>query len=75
MECGGQNVNGPHKLIGRGTIKRHGFVGEGVALLVEVYQCGGEPWGIIYAQAIPSDTVHFLLPTGQDVRLSAPSPA
>ena len=47
-------------------------MGEGVALLEELYHCGGEPWGIIYAQVIPSDIVHFLLPTCQDVELSAP---
>ena len=38
-----------------------------MALLEQVYHCRGEPWGIIYAQVIPSDIVHFLLPTGQDV--------
>ena len=30
---------------------------------------------VSYAQAMPNDKVHFLLPADQDVELSAPSPA
>ena len=39
--CGSLNVIDPHNLIGSDTIKRCDFVGVGVALLKEVYHCGG----------------------------------
>ena len=61
--CGSLNVIVPHKLI----VTQVG----GVALLVEVCHCGG----IIYAQAMPSVSEYFLIPAGQDVGLTAPSPA
>ena len=35
--CGGLNMFGP----GSGTVRRHGLVGVGVALLKEVCHCGG----------------------------------
>ena len=38
FEC---NCSLPGKLIGRGTIRRCGFVGVGGALLEEVCHCGG----------------------------------
>ena len=46
-----------------------------MALLEEVCQCGGR-LGVSYAQVMPSVTPSLLLlPVGQDVEFSAPSPA
>ena len=45
---------------GSGTIKWCDFIGLG---------------GLIYAQATPNVSVHFLFPADQNVGLSAPSPA
>lgn len=41
VEYDSLNVIGPHNLIGSVTIRRCGFVGVGMALLEEVYYCGG----------------------------------
>ena len=41
MGIGSVAVVGPHMPIGSGTIRRHSFVGVGVALLEEVSHCGG----------------------------------
>jgi hypothetical protein len=35
MKCGSLNTNGRCRSIGSGTIRRCGFIGEGVALLEE----------------------------------------
>jgi hypothetical protein len=60
---------------GSGTIRRCGFVGVGVALLEEVCHCG-MGFEVSYAQAILSVVYSLLLlPSDQDVDLSAPSPA
>lgn len=81
--CGGMNRIGPHKLmclnvwsIGSGTIRRCSLAGIGMALLEEVWHCGGGIWGHIYSQVMPS-VVHrlLLLPVDQDVELFVPSPA
>ena len=53
---------------GSGPIRRYGLVRVGMVLLEEVCHCGGGLWGLIYAQAMPSETDHFLLPVSQDVR-------
>ena len=57
--CGGLKENDPPK--GSGTIRRCGFVGVGEALLEEVCHYGSGLWCLIYAQAIPSVSDHFLL--------------
>jgi hypothetical protein len=36
LYCGDFNENDPHRLIERGTIRKYGLVGIGVALLEEV---------------------------------------
>ena len=46
-----------------------GGVGVGVVLLKGVHHCGGGLQGLTYAQVTPSETVHFLLPLDQDVRM------
>ena len=71
--CGGLNAIGPQKLTGRGTIRKCGFVGVCIALLEQVCHCKGVS-EVSCAQAIPCDTVHFLLLEDQDVDVSAPSP-
>lgn len=53
---------------GSGTISRHGLVQLGVVSWEEVYHCGAELWGLIYAQITPCETVHFLLPVSQSVK-------
>ena len=71
---GGLSRNGSHRLvcsnaqyIGSGTIR-------GIALLEEVYHCGGR-FEVSYAQVTPiMRTVHFLFPVDQDVELSTTSP-
>ena len=69
-DYGGLKENGPKE---GGIIRRHGFVGVNVVLLEEVCHCGGGLWSLIYAQATPIISVHFLLPADQD-KCSAPSP-
>ena len=56
---------------GSGTIRRCGFVGVGVALLKEVCHYESRLYGLIYAQIIPSEIDHFLLPLDQDVEFSS----
>lgn len=56
-------------------MRAYGFVGGGVALPYKVCLCGGECWGLVYAQAMSSDTVPFVLSVDQDLELLAPSPA
>jgi hypothetical protein len=38
--CGDLNENGPHELLGSGTIRRCSLVEVGVALLEDVCHCG-----------------------------------
>ena len=58
-------------LIGSVTIRRCGLVGLGVVLLEEVCHCGGRLCSLIYAKVCLM-TVSYLLPSDQDVELSAP---
>lgn len=51
-----------------GTIRRYDFVGVGVVLLDKMCHCGGGLLGIIWAQAMPSEIIPFLLPSDQDVK-------
>jgi hypothetical protein len=48
---------------------------EGVALLENVYHCGGGAFEVSYAQTTPSMEHSLLLPSDQDVEFSALSPA
>ena len=66
--CGGLKKMVPN------TVTLLGLVGVGVVLLEEVCHCGSWLSGLIYAQAMPSETVHFLFPE-QDVELPTASPA
>lgn len=61
--------------IASGTIRAYGFGGGGVTLSYKVCLCGGECGALIYTQAMPSDTVHFVLSVDQDLNLLALSPA
>ena len=60
--------NGPHGPIGRGTFRRHGFVGVGVTLLGEVHH-----WGVGFevseAQARPSDLLSLPAVVGSGGRM------
>jgi hypothetical protein len=62
--------------IGSGTIRRCCLIGISVTLLKDVCHCWGGLQGVTYVQAILS-VVHSLslLPSDQNVELSAPSPA
>ena len=78
--CGGLNRFGLHRLIylsawpiGSGTTRRCGSVGVGVALLEEVCHCGGGPWGLLCSSYTQCGSP-LLLPSHQDIELSAPSP-
>ena len=61
--CGSLNEIGSHNLIGSGTIKKYGFVGVSVALLKEVWHCGGG-WAVKFPvhRIRPIVSVNFLLP-------------
>ena len=72
--CSSLTVIVPNKIIGRGTVRRGGFAGVGVALLEEACHCGDQLWGLICTQTIPSETDHFLLPE-QDSEILATAPA
>lgn len=64
--CDSLNVIGFHNFIGSGTNRRCGFVGVILPCWRKCYSEGGL-WGLIYAQAMPSASVYFLLPSVQDV--------
>lgn len=49
------------------------FVGVGMVFWEVVCYCEGGLLGLIYCQALPSETVLFQLPADQDVGLSDPA--
>ena len=55
-----------------GTIRRHSFVGAGVALLEEVNHCGGVLYVSNAQDALTVDTVHLMLPVDSGEKVSAP---
>ena len=67
--CGGLNAIVSNKLIGSDTIRRCSFVGVGMPLLEEVCHS----LGLIYAQAMISVSVHFLLLSDQDIEFLTPA--
>lgn len=56
-ESGSLNIIGPHELMESGTVRKYGFVGGSVTVGL----------GLIYAQVMLSEIVHFLLSSNQDV--------
>ena len=64
LVCGGLNENGPHRLIGSGTVGRFGLIGIGVTLLEEVCQGG---WALRFQRCVQCGTL--LLFSGPDVEL------
>lgn len=50
---------------GNGTNEQYDLVGIGVGFLEEVCHRGGRPRDLIYAQAMPSETVYFPLPAAE----------
>ena len=72
VECARLNVISSHKPIEIGTVSKCDLVEVGVKRKCITVDVGFE---VSYAQPMPSDTVHFMLPVDQDVELSSPSPA
>jgi hypothetical protein len=71
--CGGLNESGPHRPIGRGTVRRCGLFGVGMALLEKV--CHSR-WALGF-QKLKVGPVSLSLPAACDlkVELQVPSPA
>ena len=72
MEHGGLNENGPHRLIGNGTIRNYVLVGVGADLSEKVHTW---EWALMFQKVKPNpvSVFLFLLPYDLGLELSATS--